>query len=585
MSNKVISLTKVFLNDFIYNLKIFKKNKKITNSNFFWLIIVLAVTVAYISYSVIKIFTTVGAPEIFLNIYFIIFTIFLLMQIILTATNVLFFSSDLEYILPLPVSSIEILLAKYLVIIVSTYVTELIFTLVPMIIYGLMTHISLLYYLIMPIALLVFPIFFVTFISILTILFMRLFKIIKNKNVYQGIVATLLIYIVFMIEISTMQVFDEGMVQNLNNSNTWGDIVQEESKLNGEDIIEQESKTDEELKEINKKLYQDMGKNYLVVNPTIKILSEPNNFGTVVINFGKLILYNGMALIVFILVGKKRYLKSILISTSAVVNKKKTIGKEQISKIRKKGKARAYIIEEFKQLLRNTTLFMQLLFPIIIIFIVVVIIANSLVPAIVNMVQSDETIQQALSNIPFDTTLLCIILCILQVLYSIPGISLTAISRQGKNAVFMKYVPLDLYKQFLYKNVIQLAVNFIVSVIVLAIAYTYITNISFLQISLIFVMSIFISLINSFLMLLVDFRRPQLNWNSEYEITKNNPNKIFQYTFMIIMVLVLMYLGKVLKGINMTTVILIQLAIFACAFFIINFVIKSKINKIYDKII
>ncbi len=52
-------------------------------------------------------------------------------------------------------------------------------------------------------------------------------------------------------------------------------------------------------------------------------------------------------------------------------------------------------------------------------------------------------------------------------MFSISNISLTAISREGKNAIFSKYIPLDLYKQFLYKNVLQTILNIIVSIIVL----------------------------------------------------------------------------------------------------------------------
>lgn len=574
MNNRVISLTKIFLKDLTQNFKIFKnkKSKSIKESNFFWMIIIIAVAVAYISYKAIEVFVSVGQPQIFLNVYFIIFTIFLLMQIILTAMNVLFFSKDLEYILPMPISSTEILLAKYAVIIIMTYVSELLFMLIPMIIYGMSTSVSLFYFIIMPIALLIFPIFFVTFISILTILFMGLFKIIKNKNMYQGIVVTLLIYIVFAIEMSTMTVFDEGMSQNINEGNTSVETVQEESKIQ------------EELEEEAIKMYQNMGKNYLVVNPTVEILANSNNMA-IIINLGKLILYNVIALVLLVVIGQNRYLKNILISTSAVSRKKKNIKKRQITKIKKKGIARAYIGKEFKQLLRNSTFFMQLILPIVIIFIAIAIVGNVVIPLMESMVQSDETVREALMNVPFDTTMLCIILCILQVLYSIPAISLTAISRQGKNAIFMKYVPVSLYKQFLYKNVIQLVVNFIVSIIVLGIAYIWIPNISFLQILLVFLISMFISLINSFLMLLVDLRRPQLNWDSEYEITKNSSNKIFQYTFMIIMVLVYMYLAKVLKEVDMNIAILIELGIFAIAFFGINMFIKKKINKIFDKII
>ena len=185
---------------------------------------------------------------------------------------------------------------------------------------------------------------------------------------------------------STMTVFDEGMSQNINEGNTSVETVQEESKIQ------------EELEEEVIKMYQNMGKNYLVVNPTVEILANSNNMAIIIINLGKLILYNVIALVLLVVIGQNRYLKNILISTSAVSRKKKNIKKRQITKIKKKGIARAYIGKEFKQLLRNSTFFMQLILPIVIIFIAIAIVGNVVIPLMESMVQSDETVREALMN-------------------------------------------------------------------------------------------------------------------------------------------------------------------------------------------
>ena len=85
-------------------------------------------------------------------------------------------------------------------------------------------------------------------------------------------------------------------------------------------------------------------------------------------------------------------------------------------------------------------------------------------------------------------------------------------------------------------------------------------------------------------MLVVDLRRPILDWDSEYQITKNNPNKIFQYVFMIIMVLALMYLAKILGELSVILSLGIQLLIFMFVFVIINVLTKKNIEKLFLKI-
>ena len=85
-------------------------------------------------------------------------------------------------------------------------------------------------------------------------------------------------------------------------------------------------------------------------------------------------------------------------------------------------------------------------------------------------------------------------------------------------------------------------------------------------------------------MLIVDLKRPNLNWNSEYEVIKGSNNKSFQYGFMIIMVLILLYIGKILEGLDIKTALLIEIGIFALIFIIYDRIVKRKIDKLFDKI-
>lgn len=554
MNNKIVSLTKVFLKDFIQNSKILKKGRKIAKSNFFWMLVILAIAVTWFSIKLIKVFSSAGQPMMFLHLYFMVFTMVLIFQIILTATNTLFFSKDTEIVMSFPILPVQILISKYLVILVTTYVTEALFTLIPMILYGMLVKVSMLYFIIMPITLLIYPVLLVLVISIISILFMGIFKFIKNRNIYQVIVTMLLIIMALSLEMNAVNKFSN---------------VRE----------------DEISQEVMYEVYSSMEKNFLIITPTVNILGKSNEFGTVFSEFGKLIGYNIVGMMVFLLVGKKRYLKNLLSGTNSKTLKSKYHKDEKINKkIVNRGVRKSYIIKEFKGVFGNSTIFMHSVFPVIILLISAIIVGSTIIPSIDRTIQSDETIKNALASISFDTTAVCIILCILQVLFSMSRISLIAISRERESALFVKYVPIDLYRQFLYKNVPQVVLNLMVSIIILGMIYYLMSGISMGQILILFVISIFMNLINSFLMLVVDLKRPQFKWDSEYEITKGNSNQIYQYVFMIIMILTCLYFSKILKEMNINLALSIQLILFIIAFVVINAFIKKNIKKIFSKI-
>ena len=263
---------------------------------------------------------------------------------------------------------------------------------------------------------------------------MRVLKIIKNRNIYQTVITSILLVIVLLFEGIIMSTFTMERPVD----------------------IEQQNISQEQAEQQAIEMYNKMGKGFLIVNPSIEILAVPNNILAVLINFGKLIIYNLVGLSVFLLIGKKIYLKNILIGTTNIVSNKNFISEVKYE-TKNKNIRKAYIEKDFKQLVRNPTFFMQLVFPVILILASILIIGNFIIPSIDTMIQSDETIKNTLKNIEFNTNMVCIILCALQVLFSMSAISLTAISREGKSAIFLKYMPVDLYKQFLYKNVFKIA--------------------------------------------------------------------------------------------------------------------------------
>lgn len=553
---KIISLSIVFIKEFYQNLPIFDTKKKKFNkkSIFFWLIAIIFLGITFVSYKIIRFLSHIGQPEIFLNLYFLLLAVLLLFQTILICANLFFFSKDIEKVLYMPLKPVELLLAKFNSLLCMLYITEGIFAFVPLTLYGLLTYSNFVFYLWEMIILAIFPIFLITIVSIVVFMIMRLGRFIKNKDIFQVLITLILIVFLCILESTILQgVFEIN---------------------NDEQAIQQFSKFSQKA--------QQVGKYFLVINPSVTILSNPIS-SMAVISFFKLILYNILGGMIFIFLGKITYLKDIIKNVANNTSKrKKLINVEKDTKYHRKGIS--YILKEIKMLVREPIFFMQCIFPVIIILITGIIIIVAILPTFAKMMQ-EEAMNVVLQNLSFDMEIVCGILVVLQVLFSISNISLTAISREGKNATFIKYIPIKLYQQFLYKSIPQFILNLLVSVIVLGMILYLIPSINILYLFLIFLIATFINLINSYLMLVVDLRRPNLDWNTEYSVVKKSDNKLFQYVFMIVNVIFLMYISSILKEVNVLVALIGELIIFAIIFIIIDRAIKKWQNQLFNKII
>lgn len=566
MIKKIKSLTKVFIKSFYQNLKIYnKQTKKLEkNSIFFWSIVILAIAIFYISDKMLEALVAEGQPSVFLNLYFLILFIFLLFQSILIATNVYFFSKDIEFILPMPVSSLELLFAKFNTMISMLYVTEGIFGIIPLIMYGIRAHVNLAYYILMFVVLLIFPILIVTVVSIIVIFLMKFAKYFKNKQFFQTVVTITLTICVLVSEILIMNNFSKIGEQNIEM------LQSEQIDIN-----------------IVQDAYSNLTKSFLIINPAIEILKKDFNLLNIIWNLLKLILYNAVAIIIFMIIGRKGYLKNILASAVQIKHiKNKKVKFKQKKEDKTRYIAYQYIKKEIKNIFKRPVFFLQTILPTIIIIISVINIATFIIPILDASFEGQTTIKETLNNMTFNMEGAWIILAILQFLYSISGLSLTAISRDGRDAIVMKYIPIDLYKQFVYKNTLQIFLNLLLSIVILGVTFYFISSIGIINIILLFIISLLVNLINSYLMVIVDLRRPNLTWDSEYTVIKKNQNKIFQYVLMILMILFFMYISRVFTdfGLNITISLISEMSIFLLIFIIIDVLVRKNKVKLFNKI-
>lgn len=554
-------LTKIFLKSAYQDVNIINKETKKINkkSVFVWLILIVSLALFYISNEIIKALVSSGYPEVFLSIYFLVLAIFIMFQTILVCTNIFYFSKDIELILPFPIKPVNLLIAKFNTLICTLYVSEAIFGIIPICIYGILTHSTLLFYIYAVLIFIFFPVFLALVLSIIMMFVMKISKFIKNKEIFQTIITLLLVTSIFIVEYN---VINNIFIQN--------------KEI---EIVENNFQIADKLIEFNNKI-ETSNKLFLVINPAVKVLKNSNlqNIFEII----KIILIDFITFIIFIFIGKKTYLKDILKNTSYLI-KTSNKGINLYKKCKKNIIFKAYIKKEFKNLFRNSMVFMQCVYPMIISLITVIIISIILLPKL-NEVLNNPDIKQLIGNLEFDLSIVYIILSGIQVLFMISPASLTSISRDGKNAGFMKYIPISYFRQILYKGLPQIFINSISVIIIVGILYYAFHSIGIVNVLLVFISSMILNVLNSYSMIIVDLLNPKLEWDSEYEILKQNNNRYFQYAFTVIVILILVYLNKVLEGINLNLAIIITSIVFLFILIIELILIKIRENKLMKKI-
>ena len=549
MIKKIKLLTNIFFKDYYQNLNIInKKNKLNKKSVFAWLLIIFIFALMYLSLKVISFLQNIGIPILFLKIYLPIMATIMITQLIPLICRIFYYSKDLEYILPLPVKTTEILIAKLNTVIIIMYLTEALFLLVPMIMYGMLEAQTISFFVSMIIALIFFPILFTTIISIIMLFVMKLSKLIKNQDIFQTAIVSILSFIIIFAEMSYIEqiIFKKGP----------------------EDI--------EQIKIVQMKI-DEINNAFLIINPLIEILNN-NKFIYKLINFIKILIINIIPIIIFILIGNKLYLKNIL------QNKNKIRKIKRKNKYKQKNKIIQYIKNDIKNIIKNPTFFIQYIFQYLFIAMIGVILLNLFIPTYMDELRKTNIVENiGLEAVKLQATL--IVIGIIQLIFTFSNLSITAISRQGKNAQFMKYIPISLYKQFKLKAIPQIFLNLIVIFMILTTIYLKIPEITIEYYIIAFLLAIILNIINSYIMLLIDLKKPNLNWVNEESISKNNGNKLYQYVYTIFSFLILMYFSNIFENISFIISILSIVAILILILIFIKKYIKNNINKIFSKII
>ncbi len=551
INNKIKHLTKIFLREYIEKLNIKNEKNKINKkSSTIWLGAILIFCITYLSVYLISNLVKQNTPEIFLKMYLPIIAIFMLYELIILVCNLFFYSKDIEYILPLPLKPIELLIAKVFTLIFIMYMLEAVLLVIPMFMYGILAAGTIRFFIYGIFFLAIFPILFVLIIGILTLILNKIFEKIKNKNIIQ-------LLIIFILTILLTVILFNILKENINQINNTENV----------EIINQN------LDKIDQ--------NLIIIKPIINLLTEKNIINNI-FNIFILLFINFIFYIIFLFTGKKLYTNKILIKQMSNKIRNKTENKIKYN-YKKQKKEIKYLKIEIKKILKNTTYFTQTIYNYINIIILALFLLKILTPMFIEQLQTDNYIESVeLEQVKIEAT--CTVLAIIQIISTFNNLAMTAISKEGKEAAFMKYIPMSLYKQILIKVIPQIILNIIMSLLVIIVINTCI-KIPIIYSIIVFITSLLINIIYSFIMIIVDIRKPNLDWTSIESITKNNSNKMYRYVITIAIVLIFMYFAKIFKNMNYNIAIIIMNFILAIILISINIYIKKNIRKIFNKII
>lgn len=497
----------------------------------------LAGTMSFFSFSITKQLMEIKQEYAFVNILLLINFFILFTKSIFESLNVLYFSKDLKVLLRMPIKSINILNAKFLNMIFSEYQMEIIMLAIPMIIYGLITKVSIIFYLYMIIILIFIPIIPIMITSLVISIVMRFTNFIKNKNKVMYITIIFSIFVLGII----MGFFN---TQHQMSVNFFKDII---LKANG--------------------LAESIADYFILIKPIMNTLLNYNNINGV----KNLILYifeNLICYITILFIMSKIYLKGAIGVCINTNKHRENIKDLNLEDFRKQKILKSYLIKEIKTMIRTPIFFIQcLIIPIldpIAIFLI-----------IIGLVKFAELVGlnlwENLYSVSIQTTGIAIFLGVGQVFYMMNFSSIISVSRESNNAIILKYIPIDFTKQFNFKITIGIIVNLVGTVLVTIFYLLCTKNILF---SIIICLElIFINIIGEKVKLLVDISKPQLNWDSEYTMMKQNTNIMYELFFTLIIGIILFVISKLI--INTT----IFLTIIGCLLIIINNLLNKYIEK------
>lgn len=507
----------------------------------------LSLAMTYFSYTVTKQLMQINQTYAFVNILLLMNFMILFIKSVFESLNVLYFSKDLKILLRMPLDPKDILQAKIFNMIISEYQMEIIMLAIPMVVYGIFTGVGITFYLYMVLILLIIPIIPIMFVSIIISIIMRFTNFIKDKSkvMYITIILTILLITLFTSSFKMPSNFSVNVFQDI--------ILQ----ANG--------------------LAENIADSFALIKPIMNTLLNYNNI-TGIRNFSIYLLESILLYFVGIYFMSKIYLKGAIGTTvNSKKNKKIENNTLNLDDFKQKSLKKSYIEKEKTTLKRTPIFFIQcllmpIMYPISVLTIIIAFLEFS------KWVGLD--LWEKFYNISTTSFGTAIFLAIGQVFYMMNFNSVIAVSRESKYAKLIKYLPIELKKQFNFKLSIGIRVNMITTVIVTICNYVFTKNL--LGAILVFISLCLLNIIGEKFKLLIDLNNPKINWTSEYTMMKENTNVMYILFYTLIISGIIFGISKFIANNNLYKMFILLIILISNIIFY-EYIRKNQ-NKLFDKI-
>ncbi|MCR6514981.1 hypothetical protein M4I33_08840 [Clostridium sp. LY3-2] len=416
---------------------------------------------------------------------------------IYTVFNNFFFSNDVDYLMPLPFKPGEIMLGKF----VSTFIVLYFYAaiiILPLLQIGDMAGYSSAYFIMVFVVIILLPILPLGYCILISLLLMRLTNVSKNKDVFKIIGGVLgLAFVVLINRVTSNSSFSETeMVEMLTKENGMMDV------LNGAFIT-----------------------NKFAAEGLVSV----GNSGS----FSSIFIYVIISILIIAFVyflGQFFYKKAIM-GSSETFSKKENILKNKKVKLEKESPLKALIKRDLIIIFRTPSFFLNCVVMLI------------YFPAIIFVTSSTGNLVdiggEALSKTGFVDFYLPMVVMLPSMIF-MTGFGLAApnaLSREGKNVIISKYIPVDYKVQYKAKVISSLIINMLG--VIISIAFLIYLKMPFKTVVLGGILSFLSVLVITLFGVYMDYSNPKLDWTDEKQCGDGGIKHLINFVLLIILGLIL----------------------------------------------
>lgn len=503
--------------------------------------------VGFLSYELINALMTINQEQLFITASLLTVCAFTLFRTLFTAISVLYFSKDVEFLLPMPLNPLKIVFAKFNLMLISNFLTEVIILGIPYIIYWYLLDLSVSFLIYSLLIFLVFPIIPMLISSVIIVAIMKFTSFLRNKDVVQYISIAISIGLILW-----MQTINSSV-----NGTTDFVLANKIVEINGYSSV--------------------FAKYFFTVEQSVNILTS-NSFMEIVKNLGLLYAESIGIFVLVVFAISKIYIKTALKVSSSATRARKV----KLKELSRNSIFKTYIAKEFKLLFRTPIFLFQCVLPS---FIFPIIFAIPMYEEI------SETTTSGMSFLEYTNIFsgvfesgfgFGLLIIVINFLYMFNFMSVTAVSREGENALFMKYIPISLSRQYKYKAIPGMIINLVPVTflfVVLKIACPSINNYIYLEA---IGIAILCNILVNYFSVMIDVLRPKLHWSSEYAVVKQNMNMLYSFILSVIVMGIILGISSYIDNVHILSLILTGIIVLSLIVF--ELVLNKFQIKIFNRI-